>query len=95
MSQYIVNKANPYFKNGAIIELFEDGFQECVMEQVGHRLSCIGHTGLVKPEPAVLPFCIKMLRRGFDDPKLRRKSGQAQDPHRDFDFERETAQLDA
>lgn len=95
MAQYIVHKRNPYFKNGAIIELFEDGFQECEMVQRGHRLECIGHKGLVKPEAPVLPFCIKMLRRGFDDPKLRRKSGQAQDTHRDFDFERETALLDA
>ena len=93
MSIYMVHKKNPYFKNGAIIKLFEDGFQECVMKQVGHRLQCTGYTGLFKPEPAVKPFCIKMLSRGFDDPKLRQKT--LQDTHRDFDFERESALLDA
>lgn len=95
MSLYIVHKPNPYFKNGAIIELFEDGFQECEMVTQNNRMRCVGHTGLIKPEPSVIPFCIKMLRKGFDDPKLRRKSGRIQDPHRDFDFERESASLDA
>ena len=93
MSYYIVHKANPYFKNSTIIELFEDGFQECVMEQVGHHQRCVGVTGLVKPEIKVMPYCIKMLRRGFDDPKLRKKSGRNQDTDRDFDFEREMANL--
>lgn len=89
MSYYMVHKHNPYFKNGTIIELFEDGFQECVMRQVGNRLQCVGNTGLLKPEAPVLPFCIKMLKKGFDDPKLRKKSGQAQNMDRDFDLERE------
>ena len=91
MSYYIVHKRNPYFKQGVQIELFTDGFQECVMEQVGHRTRCVGVTGLVKPEAKVMPYCIKLLRRGFDDPKLRKKSGRFQDTDRDFDFERELA----
>lgn len=81
----MVHKRNPYFKNGTIIELFSDGFQECVMETVANRMRCVGNTGLVKPESEVLPYCIKMLRVGFDDPKLRRKSGKFIDPDRDFD----------
>lgn len=89
MSYYMVHKPNPYFKNGTIIELFEDGFQECIMKQVGNNLQCVGNTGLLKPEPSVMPFCIKMLKRGFDDPKLRRKSGRNQNTDRDFDLERE------
>ena len=76
MAYYIVHKANPYFKNGTIIELFDDGFQECIMEQKDNVLTCVGNTGLVIPELDVFPYCILMLRKGFDDPKLRRKSGQ-------------------
>ncbi len=95
MSLYIVNKRNPFFKNGTVIELFEDGFQECEMGVEDNRMSCKGHTGLIKPEREVKPYCIRILRRGFDDPKLRRKSGKVLDTYRDFDFERESALLDA
>lgn len=76
MAYYMVHKRNPYFKNGTIIELFDDGFQECIMETENNRMRCVGNTGLIKPELEVFPFCILMLRAGFDDPKLRRKSGQ-------------------
>ena len=93
MSYYIVNKKNPYFKQGAIIELFSDGFQECIMEMTDNRLTCVGNTGLLKPEPPVMPYCIKMLRKGFDDPKLRRKSGKFINPDRDFDADKAMAEL--
>ena len=71
MAFYMVHKRNPYFKNGTIIELFEDGFQEAVMEERDNRLTCVGNTGLIKPEREVKPYCIKMLRVGFDKPGLR------------------------
>jgi hypothetical protein len=71
MAFYIVHKANPYFKNGTIIELFEHGFQEVVMEQVGNRLQAVDNVGLVHLERLVKPFCIKMLKNGFDKPGLR------------------------
>jgi hypothetical protein len=85
MAYYIVHKANPYFKNGVIIELFEDGFQECEMVEEAGRLRCVGNKGLIYPEREVFPYCIKMLRRGFDDPKLRRKSGKPSLPDIDWD----------
>lgn len=77
MSLYIVHKRNPYFKNGTIIELFEDGFQECIMSdrRTGNQ-TAVSHKGLILPEEDVMPYCIKMLNRGFDDPKLRRRSGK-------------------
>lgn len=85
MSRYIVHKANPYFKNGAIIELFEDGFQECVVDSTGN---VVGNKGLLMPEREVFPYCIKMLSKGFDDPKLRRKSGTPGDIFDDVDWDR-------
>ncbi len=93
MAYYIVHKRNPYFKNGTIIELFEDGFQECVMEESGNRLTCVGNTGLMKPVDPMLPYCIKMLRAGFDDPKLRRKENKFIDPSSDFDADKALAEL--
>lgn len=84
MAFYVVHKANPFFKNGAIIELFEDGFQECVVDATG-RIT--GNTGLLMPEQEVLPFCVKMLRRGYDDPKLRKKSGKPRNFDADIDYE--------
>lgn len=77
MALYMVHKRNPYFKNGTIIELFEDGFQECVMceRRTGMQYAKT-HKGLILPEEDIMPFCIKMLDRGFDDPKLRRRSGK-------------------
>lgn len=87
MAYYMVHKRNPYFKQGAIIELFEDGFQECEMVTENHRMRCVGNTGVMVPELPVLPFCIKMLRKGFDDPKLRRKNARFVDLDRDFDLE--------
>jgi hypothetical protein len=76
MAYYIVHKRNPFFKNGTIIELLEDGFQACEMVERDNRLTCVGNVGLIYPEREVFPYCIKMLRKGFDDPKLRRKSGR-------------------
>jgi hypothetical protein len=76
MSYYIVHKRNPYFKQGTVIELFEDGFQECIMVTENHRMRCVGNKGLIIPERDVFPYCILMLRKGFDDPKLRYKSGR-------------------
>ena len=77
MALYIVHKANPYFKSGVVIELLEDGFQECVLRKNEEgNLYPVTHTGLILPEEDIIPFCIKMLNRGFDDPKLRRKSGR-------------------
>lgn len=73
MSLYIVHKANPYFPNGAIIELYEDGFQECVVDATG---KVVGNKGLFMPERAVFPYCMKMLSKGLDKPALRRKSGK-------------------
>lgn len=75
MALYIIHKRNPYFKLNTIIELFEDGFQKAKVTESGH---VVGHEGLILPEQDVLPFCIKMLNKGFDDPKLRQKSGRGQ-----------------
>lgn len=73
MSLYIIHKANPYYKNGTILKLLTDGFQVAKLNSQGQY---IGTEGLIMPEELVIPFCIKMLNRGFDDPKLRRKSGK-------------------
>lgn len=78
MALYIVHKRNPYFRNGVVIELLEDGFQECVLRmnaETGH-LDPVTHTGLIYAEEMIMPFCMKMLNRGLDDPKLRRKAGK-------------------
>lgn len=72
MSLFIVHKRNPYFKNGAILELFEDGFQEAVVEERDHRLHVIKNVGLIIPERDVKPYCMQILRRGLDKPALRR-----------------------
>jgi hypothetical protein len=73
MSLYIVHKRNPYFKPGTIIELFTDGFQEAITERVNHRLSVTGNKGLFYPQREVMPYCVRLLKRGFDKPGLRRK----------------------
>jgi len=78
MALYIVSKANPYFRNGEILELLEDGFQRCVLVKnpLTGREEPRNHEGLIMPEEDIMPFVIKMLNKGFDDPKLRRKSGR-------------------
>lgn len=88
MAYYMIHKRNPYFRNGAIIELFEHGFQEAVMVTEGHRLRCTGNIGLVYPEALLKSFCIKMLRKGFDKPGLRTKKSLSYGPKTDgFDPE--------
>lgn len=77
MAFYMVHKRNPYFKPGTMIELFEHGFQECIVEKEGHRVKVVGNKGLVMPEREVKPYCIKILRKGFDKPGLRRKTEYA------------------
>ena len=73
MSLYIVHRRNPYFKTGTVLDLFEDGFQECILNAAG---KVFGNRGLLHNEEQMMPFCMKMLSKGFDDPKLRRKSGR-------------------
>ncbi len=78
MALYIIHKRNPYFKPGVVIELLEDGFQECVLKEnleTGH-LDPVTHEGLIHAEELIMPFCMKMLNWGLDDPKLRRKAGK-------------------
>ena len=86
MALYIVHKANPYFPNGAIIELFEDGFQRAKVDSNGQ---VIGNEGLIIPENDVLPFCMKMLKRGLDKPELRKSRFMTDG---DFDWERADAE---
>jgi len=78
MALYIIHKRNPYFKPGVVIELLEDGFQECILKENKEtgNLDPITHTGLIHAEELIMPFCMKMLSWGFDDPKLRRKVGK-------------------
>lgn len=76
MSLYIVHKANPYYGNGTILKLLTDGFQRAKVTESGR---VVGVEGILIPEELVKPFCIKMLNRGFDDPKLRRKKGYSGD----------------
>lgn len=73
MSLYIVHKKNPFFANGLTIELFTQGFQECILEDIPgtHRTKVIGTTGLFMPEREVKPYCMKLLNRGLDKPMLR------------------------
>lgn len=71
MAFYMVHKRNPYFKNGVMIELFEHGFQECVVEKIDNHTKVIGNKGLVHLERSVKPFCIKILKSGLDKPGLR------------------------
>lgn len=67
-AKYIVHKANPYFKNGLILELFTDGFMEAVLDSTG---KLIGNRGLMLPEIKVKPFVMRMLTKGLDKPGLR------------------------
>lgn len=88
MAFYVIHKCNPYFKNGAIVELFEHGFQEAVMVQEGSRLKCTGNKGILHLESVIKPFCIKMLSKGFDKPGLRTKKSLSYGPKTDgFDPE--------
>ena len=77
MAFYMVHKKNPYFKQGTMIELFTDGFQECVTEVVDNRVKVVGNKGLFMPEREVKPYCMKILKRGLDKPSLRRKTEYA------------------
>lgn len=78
MALYIVHKRNPYYENGVVIELLEHGFQECILRlnEVTGNLDPVNHKGLVHAEEMIMPFCMKMLNRGLDDPKLRQKAGK-------------------
>lgn len=91
MAYYMIHKRNPYFKNGAIIELFEHGFQEAAMVEENGRLRCTGNKGLVHLESIIKPFCIKMLKSGFDKPGLRSKKSLSYGP-RDDGFDPEDPQ---
>lgn len=51
---YIVNKKNPYFRNGAFIRKFDDGWEEAIMEQENGRARIAGYKGLI------IPLCINM-----------------------------------
>lgn len=81
MSLYIVHKANPYFPNETILELFEDGFQKA---KVNERGQVTGNEGLIIPEKDVLPYCMKLLQRGLDKPELRKPRHETDG---DFDWE--------
>jgi len=71
MAYYMVHKRNPYFRTGTQIELFTHGFEACLTEVKNNIVTVIGNTGFIYPEADVKPYCIKMLRKGFDKPGLR------------------------
>jgi len=74
MALYICYKKNPWIKQGAIYELFEDGFQEVQLDLTGKP---IGNKGIILPEADIKPYVIKMLNKGFDKPELRTRKSAA------------------
>jgi hypothetical protein len=91
MSLYIVAKANPYLAGGTVLELLDDGFQKVKLDSKG---KVVGHEGLVFLEEMLMPFCIRMLNKGFDDPKLRRKSGRGYTGQSDGKWEEMSEELE-
>ncbi len=66
MALYVVVKRNPFVKQNAYYEHFEDGWQQAVIEQEGTRINVIGNKGFMLPDKMVKPFVMRILTRGLD-----------------------------
>ncbi len=65
MAFHIVIRGNRW-KPGTIFEEFDDGVQECQMEQEGSRLGVRKHVGFIMPYSEIEPYVMRMNRRGLD-----------------------------
>jgi len=68
---------NPYFELGAVYRKFDDGFEKCVMEDVGGRQQVVGYEGLVVPGSMIAPYVIAIRKNGIDHRALANRQKQA------------------
>lgn len=61
-----MHRRNPYKRRGAILRLFDDGFEEVVGETENGRLKIKTYTGLIYPTDVLRPFVYKIQDGGFD-----------------------------
>lgn len=96
MPLYVVRKRNPYYKVGTFLQLFDDGFQEAVMEKAdGNRLRVHMNRGIVMPEEVMAPFVMQVLRRGLDHNMRRSLLGRKPDGPSIADLFEEAEEQDA
>lgn len=66
MALYVVVKRNPFVKQNAYYEKFDDGWQQAIVEQIKNRINVIGNKGFMLPDKMVKPFVMRILTRGLD-----------------------------
>jgi hypothetical protein len=63
---YIVNRRNPYLRQGAFVRWFEDGYEECVVDSPNGKLELLGYRGPVFPHSTLAPFLLAVQNSGLD-----------------------------